>query len=336
MNQGKDNPGFTKRLIRSIRRIVRDILGLDMSVDNIIEHTRSMVRDNVASTPTYTDPMANLDIKQPIARAAARVDVNASTNKEYQADVLAAPQTLYAAVMDAVFAGNTTGLRNKAYASSHKIKEKWLAFMPQSEVIRDAINKGMNSFSELEDLENKIRAEAHTNIESVQNNVLKPITELKKAAPDEYLKTAELMHYATVNDRDMKGSRRFNNLSKEAQDVYVVVENMYKDQNTKYIDSIRNQMESKGMSDADKAELESYIQIFTKGQSKTYFPLQRFGRYRVDAVLNGKQYTSFYDDMGEVRRAEQVLEEQGATSIMFKNKPHYQQYAEQVMGTVSS
>jgi len=106
---------------------------------------------------------------------------------------------------------------------------------------------------------------------------------------------------------------------------------MYKDQNTKYIDSIRNQMESKGMSDADKAELESYIQIFTKGQSKTYFPLQRFGRYRVDAVLNGKQYTSFYDDMGEVRRAEQVLEEQGATSIMFKNKPHYQQYAEQVM-----
>lgn len=329
MSENPDAPA-SRSLISKFKLWFKKTFGMKLTDADVIQIVNDLVTKDVETTQTQTGPILD-SINSATVRQAAQADVESSVNKSFQADVLSAPQNLYAAVMDAVFAGNMTGLKDRAYSASHKIKEKWLAYMPQSEVIRDAITKGMDSFSGLEDLENRIRAEAHKNIDRVQKDVLEPVTSLKKNQPEEYKKTIQLMLDATSSNKDMKNSRRFRNLTTEAQGAYIAVENMYKDQQDKYIQSIRNQMESEGMSDGQKAELESYMSIFIAGKDKVYFPLQRFGRYRVDANLDGERYTSFHDNMAEVRAAERELSKQGATSIMFKNKPNYQQYAEQVM-----
>jgi len=311
---------------QDVIQIVNDLVAKDKGVESTTGNVmNSLTSDRRARLDaTYTAANANPEVKGAII-----ADVSSTDNPEYQSKVMSAPQTLYAAVWDAS-QGRPAALAAKGGDVTNTLKEKWLKWMPQSEVLRDAVNKGLTSFGKLQDLTDRTRAEAHTNIQEATDKTLQPAIDFQKKNPEEFEETRKLMVRATVDNVDMKQSRRFKNLSKEAQDVYTSVESYYKDQTSRYIGALQKQLDALVTDDSKKEELQTYINTFKN--DNVYFPMQRFGKYRLDAVdKSGVKYVSFSDRKSELKEEERQLVAQGFTVTGTGNIAKYSSDAQKTM-----
>jgi len=199
------------------------------------------------------------------------------------------------------------------------VKQKGYQWLLQHSLIKRLARAGVTALNGLKEVTDRIRGEALIEIERANEEVLKPVTKFKKEKPEEYKKVVNMMMKATVDNIDYKRKGEFQRLSSEAQEVYRRVEDFYRKQGNDYVNALEQQLTDLDVTDETKAEYQKYIDtIRNKISNKIYFPLQRYGKWRVDAISpDGSRYTSFNENKIEVDREMAELHRKGYTNVKF-------------------
>jgi len=321
------NVPFYKRMIERIKQAFRQAMGdpkADLRVSHMVMMADALIQrqagsnikeyarikaEGIIQAEEAADIEAQLisDFEEggmdvSVAEAVA-ADVIGTEETEFVSQVAKAPQNIHATAWD----------NAKHFAG--KVGDKFLGFIPQSDLILKAVGQGITSLGALENITNVTRAEAHANIDKANKEVLAPLSVLQKTDQKSYNELQELMVKATTTETSQEGTRRFNKMSPLAQSLYRKIEAYYKDQANKYIVALETQVADLGMSAERSSELRTMIGTFKKSVSKgNYFPMQRFGKYRLDATdTQGRQYVSFSDRIVDLNNEADQLRKEGYT-----------------------
>ena len=224
----------------------------------------------------------------------------------------------YESAIDTSNATLTDKAQSKATDIAQGLANFGLGVVPTTPLIEMGTERGISGIDRLNQLRDKVEAEANQKVEEAKLGVLEPMYNLSVNNKKAYDDMVQLMHDATYWNKDMKKSDRFSKLPKEAQEVYVTTENFHKEQREDMLASLETMFEGMNLNTQRKKDVAALMTSIKEGlaKDKVYFPFGRHGTYRLE-TLNTKDQTvvTFYDTVGKMKLAKEAYKKAGYTHV---------------------
>ncbi|RLC95685.1 MAG: hypothetical protein DRI46_14570, partial [Chloroflexi bacterium] len=309
---------FVKKLIALINKALQRILGnpdANLNVKAMTTLVVSMVRDqglqvevqeNIETTKADRNAQIEADLINSFYDESESIGPPKDSEESIDNTSKASKNPDY--ISEVLTDGKSLGWMNRF----DFIRQTEKALKPAKFLYEAGEKVGLKGLKMLQNIHTKARAKANKYIEDHQE--LKDSTiKLVKEKPEEARELKHLMNKATITGEDP--IKELSRLSKEANDIYYKTKEMYKLQGSLEIEALEKSVDTLSPSSTNKGEYQKFVATLKNNMKNgIYFPLQRWGSYRVEASTpDGQRYVAFYDSVQELERASKTLKDQGYT-----------------------
>lgn len=348
-----NNSGSAFRtMANTLKAMVKKVLGLNMSTEDIIILVNSMVHKTAISE--IKAEVDNISMAEEVRRMeeegeVEEIDITATTPEMAEAadlgyGILSKGKKTNTQPSNIDEDGNYQGrvtstpdelldrVKNKSSANWYNVTEllkKGLAYVVSDPYLHENMERkfGLDTAGQLHQLGQDELAKAQVRTSADMKELVEPANKLGRVRGEAIVNIA---HMSQIRGKDMKGSQQYNKLDSEQRAVYDRWAEQGKQQQADYIRVFKNMLEQEATTTAQKKDLNELINKFESNED--YFPFQRQGDYRLIAKMeNGEWYVSRSTNRADLLKEAEKAKELGWDEVNVSREENRASDAQYIM-----